>query len=306
MARKQLTQAQVEKIRAERQEKARELQASIATQVERLTRSEQWQAMLDFATKFHAYSFNNLLLIQAQCAHATQVAGFRQWQTLGRQVRRGEKAIKIFGYGERKLNPNTEDNEDQEETATTEDGRPGVVRYYPILNVFDISQTDPIEGVEEPPTVTRLLTGEDTKGLYTHVHEFLKGMGWSVKRSPLAKQLNGYTETGGSHLVVINSRLEEAQAAKTLLHEAAHVLLHSDEPHKEYVAHRGLKEVEAESVAYTVAGAFGMDTSQYTIGYVAGWAKADVDVIKQSATNVLKAAHALIEAISSELDTQAA
>lgn len=235
------------------------------------------------------------------------MSGFRHWQTLGRRVRRGEKAIKVFGYGERKINPNTEqENEHQDEVSTTEDGRPAVAGYYPILSVFDISQTDPIEGAEEPPTVTHLLTGEDTKGLYTQVHDFLKGKGWSVKRSPLARQLNGYTETGGSWQVVINSRVEEAQAAKTLLHEAAHVLLHSDEPHEEYVAHRGLKEVEAESVAYTVAGAFGMDASQYTIGYGAGWAKVDVEVIRQSATNVLKAAQVLIEAISNQLDAQAA
>ena len=84
------------------------------------------------------------------------------------------------------------------------------------------------------------------------------------------------------------------------------MLLHSEESYAEYVAHRGLKEVEAESVAYVVAGAFGMDTSQYTIGYVAGWSKTDVEVIKQSATNVLKAAHVLIEAISNQIALAAA
>lgn len=309
MARTPLTKAQIEKIRAQRLEKAKELQEGIAARVEELVDSFAWQAMLDFASKFHAYSFNNLLLIQMQNPNASQVAGFRQWQKLGRQVRRGEKAIKIFGYGERKTNPkNTTETtgEGDTEQPVEEEVRPGVVRYYPIVNVFDISQTDPIEGAEQPPAVARLLTGEDTEGLYAQVLEFLQGRGWSVTRSMLEAGLNGYTETSGSRQVVISSRLEDAQAAKTLLHEAAHVLLHSEESYAEYVAHRGLKEVEAESVAYVVAGAFGMDTSPYTIGYVAGWSKTDVEVIKQSATNVLKAAHVLIEAISNQIDTEAA
>lgn len=91
--------------------------------------------------------------------------------------------------------------------------------------------------------------------------------------------------------------LSDAQAAKTILHEAAHVLLHAEEGHAEYVAHRGVKECEAESVAYVVAGIHGLDTAAYSVGYVAGWTGADAETIQATAGAVLPAAHTLAEAL---------
>ena len=86
--------------------------------------------------------------------------------------------------------------------------------------------------------------------------------------------------------------------AKTALHEAAHVILHAEEDHAEYVEHRGIKETEAESVAYIVAGILGLDTSAYSVGYVAGWSKCEAETIKATAANVLRTAHALADAIT--------
>lgn len=264
---------------------AKALQASISDQVQALTSSDEWKRYLDFMGSFHDYSLNNVMLILSQMRTATAVAGFRQWQAKGRQVRKGEKAIKIFGYATKKIADATEDSEEERRV------------YFPMLSVFDISQTDPIDG-HETPTVTHLLTGSDDAGIYAATEQWLIGQGWTITRERIDGEINGYTTTDGSYQIVVSDRLEPAAAAKTLLHEAAHAILHSDKDRADYVAHRGMRETEAESVAYVVAGVLGMDTSAYTIGYVAGWSEGDLEVIKASAGNVLKAAHILIDALT--------
>jgi hypothetical protein len=110
----------------------------------------------------------------------------------------------------------------------------------------------------------------------------------------------------GTKRVVIDANLSPAQAAKTALHEAAHVLLHSTEEHAEYVEHRGIKETEAESVAYIVAGMLGLDTSDYSVGYVAGWSNCDAETIKATAANVLRTAHTLADALTENEESEAA
>ncbi len=368
MARKTTTK----RTAAERAEQAKELQASIAAQVEELRNSEQWRRYLDFLQAFHTYSLGNVLLILSQCPHATHVAGYRKWQELGRQVRKGEKALKIFGYSTKKITRKEED-QDQSTTQTKEDenGQRVTVRVrYPVLSVFDISQTDPIEGVEQVSEPVQLLTGEDTAQVVATVTEWLTGQGWTVTRETIqgkasslqhtaagwqtrpnaftgaeeqyritpdgqeqivrptpsgnwhavlvgtdgaesilysgpskeqakgsfdAFRVNGYTTPDGTRRVVIGDHLSPAAAAKTILHEAAHVLLHTDQDHAEYVAHRGVCEIEAESVAYVVAGLLGIDTSAYSIGYIAEWSNGKAEVIKNTAANVLRAAHTLAD-----------
>ena len=103
----------------QRQAEAKELHDKLAAQVEALADSGEWQRFLDYAASFHNYSINNLLLIIAQCPHATQVAGFRQWQAKGRQVRKGEKAIKIFGYSSKKITEKNDQTGEEEEKKIT-------------------------------------------------------------------------------------------------------------------------------------------------------------------------------------------
>ena len=272
-----------------RKAKATQLQETILAQVETLCESEQWKRYLDFAQAFHSYSFKNLLLILAQLPEATEVAGFRKWQSLGRQVRKGSKAIKIFGYSERKIKADDEEKEESDGTKK--------VPYFPMLSVFDISQTDETADWVDPD-IAKELDGYDEGNIYEKTQHYLEELGWSVERSPLSEGINGYTKTDGSKRVVINNKLSNAMAAKTLLHEAAHVLLHSNEDHATYVEHRGLKECEAESTAYVVAGALGLDTTAYTIGYIAGWTRGDLEIVKATGENVLKTAHKIIEKIT--------
>lgn len=283
----------------DRRAQAEALQASIADQVEQLRDSEQWIRFLDFARSFHRYSINNLLLILSQQPTSSRVAGFRQWQVKGRQVRKGERAIRIFGYAQKHLT--AEDSTDKEQQAV-EDGQK-VITYFPVLSVFDIGQTDLVDpDADDPSTLAQQLTGDDVAGIVDAVTHYLQKQGWTLTRQPISGTANGYTDPA-TRRVVVDAGVSAAQAAKTALHEAAHVILHAKEDMAEYVEHRGIKETEAESVAYVVAGLLGIDTSRYSIGYVAGWSAGDTATIKTTAARVLHAAHILAEAIT-DTDSQ--
>lgn len=272
----------------ERQAEAEALQASIVKQVQQLADSGQWRAFLEFARSFHNYSLNNLLLILAQNPDATMVAGFRQWQAKGRQVRKGEKSIKIFGYREKKT--------DRDDEAANEGDH--VIRYFPTLSVFDIAQTNPIEGAEPiPRDPTNRLIGDDDHGIMAPLTRHLQSHGWTFHRAPLSSA-NGITDPQ-TRRVTLAENLAIAQAAKTLIHETAHIQMRHIDDVDQYRAHRGRMEVEAESVAYIVAGLNGFDTSAYSIGYIAGWANEDTTPIRDTAARVLKTAHTLAEIITS-------
>jgi antirestriction protein ArdC len=269
---------------AERQAEAEALHASIVEQVQRLADSGQWRAFLEFARSFHNYSLNNLLLILAQKPDAIMVAGFRQWQAKGRQVRKGEKSIKIFGYREKKTETAADDD------TSSDEGR--VVRYFPTLSVFDITQTDPIEGADPLPSdPTQQLTGDQDHGLITPLSDHLESRGWTISREPLTRA-SGYTDPETLR-VILAEGISVEQSAKTLIHETAHIELRHIDSVEEYRQHRGRMEVEAESVAFVVAGLCGFDTSAYSIGYIAGWSDQDVTVIRDSASRVLAAVHSI-------------
>jgi antirestriction protein ArdC len=266
----------------QRKAEAEALHQSIIDQVQQLADSGQWRRFLDFARSFHTYSLSNLLLILAQNSDATMVAGFRQWQAKGRQVRRGEKAIKIFGYAQAKARKESE--EEDAEASASERNR----IYFPVLSVFDISQTDPLEGAEPiPENPSQRLTGIDDAGILAPLIERLKHDGWTISRAPM-QNANGYTDPD-ARTIVLASGLGSAQEAKTLLHEAAHIELRHTDDLDEYRNHRGRMEVEAESVAYIVAGIRGLDTSAYSIGYIAGWADQNAEMVRMSAQRVLAA-----------------
>lgn len=271
-----------------KQARARELQASISTQVMSLHKSENWAQYLKYASSFHNYSFNNVMLIMSQRPNATQVAGYRAWTEKGRQVRKGEKGIQIYGFSRVKV------KDEDGNPELDKNGKPVTRTIYPVLTVFDVSQTDLVDPSKEHSSPTLLLQGDDEQELYPKAQNFLESEGWNVSRGETMPGVNGYTTLDGSRRVVVNEHLSEAQSAKTLIHESAHAILHSEEGFESYVEHRGAKETEAESVAYCVAGAYGMDTSDYSIGYVAGWSGGDEETIRASAERVLKASNTLL------------
>ncbi|WP_280454796.1 ImmA/IrrE family metallo-endopeptidase [Nocardia brasiliensis] len=298
-ARRPLTPAQRARKDAEYTERAEALHAELTSKVSQLVASDQWTAFLNFTASFHHYSLNNTLLILAQCPTASQVAGWDKWRKLGRKVNQ-KCSIRI--YGRPFYTVKDKDAKTGEETKRRVACRP------PIVCVWDISQTEPIPGMAQPGELARRLSGEDDANIYDRVATVLLERGWDVSREEIPGEKNGYTTLTGPRRVVVDAGLAPAQAAKTLIHELAHVILHADPFRAAEDAgdeipplHRGIWETEAESVAYVVAAMLGLDTSDYSVGYVAGWTDGNSDLVAQTATRV----HAAAVEIAKALDIDA-
>jgi antirestriction protein ArdC len=244
-----------------------------------------WQRWLSVAARFHRYSFNNQILIAAQRPDATHVAGYRHWQTLGRQVRRGERGIAILApctHRHTETDPDTGD-----ETTRT------ILRGFRPVTVFDIAQTD---GDPLPtPAAPAMIEGDAPATLLENLTAQIRAQGFTYQRAPLAHRpgANGLTDYE-THTVTVRSDLPHGHAAKTSAHELAHVLLHHP---LAGIRSRSHAEVEAESVAYVVCHAAGLDTGAYTFPYVAAWAHGDLAVVTATADRVITGARAILDNI---------
>jgi DNA primase len=257
-----------------------ELLAQLQAGVENLTTGEEWQRMLDMSNRLYAYSFGNVLLINTQRPGATMVAGYRRWQELGRQVRRGERSIRILAP----VLVKKEDDDGNEKRALV--GFRGT-------GVFDVGQT---EGPPLPDVRPCLLEGDAPSGLWDALAGQVGGRGFVLERGPCGPA-NGLTDFT-TRTVRVRADVSPAQAAKTLAHELAHVVLHGPEKVR-YFACRGRCEVEAESVAYIVAGWAGLPTDDYNFPYVAHWADSDWRKVQETGTVVLQAARDIIASATS-------
>ena len=248
--------------------------------ITKLIESGEWTRYLKTQAAFHNYSFGNTLLIASQCPEASRVAGFKTWQKLGRHVRKGEKAIKILAP--------------RPYTVTDEEGKERDKVAFASVSVFDISQTDG----EDLPTVANKLTGDD-KGLIAKLAAFSNNRGVKVAITATSEGMNGFYSPEKDSITVSDA-LEPAQQAKTLAHEIAHSFLHRDL--EVYRAHRPDSELEAESVAFVVLNHFGIDSGDYSFGYVASWRGADnaVSTLKACATRIQATAKAIIDGIENK------
>ncbi|CAL8977519.1 hypothetical protein PROP_02217 [Propionicimonas sp. T2.31MG-18] len=267
MASRNLTDEQREAADQARRETVEQLHEQLAEGIANLDDKDAWQRWLGMASKLHRYSFNNVVLTMMQKPDATMIAGYRAWQAMGHQVRRGERAIKILGPVTRKVE--LVDRLTGEPIRDAEGRQQYVWQLVGVrpVSVFDASQVDP--PVESPPKPT-LLRGQAPPGLWDSLAELVEAEGFRLARGDCGGA-NGLTDYLGRE-VRVRADVDDAQAVKTLAHELAHVLIRPD-PGEPYAgACRGRREVEAESVAYVVAAAHNLDTSQYTFNYVAGWA----------------------------------
>ena len=258
-----------------------ELLEGLSAGIAELTTSEKWKQYLDVQSKFYRYSPNNVMLLLLQNENVTRVAGFKKWKELGRQVMAKESALRI-------LAPMTYQKDNLEGEKTSE------IRGWKMVPVFDISQT---EGPELPDVVSKL-EGLAPEGVFDRLTEFANSIGFRVERpESLESGANGDTTHSEGRIRVVASN-SEAQQAKTLAHEIGHALLHDPESPATKDVARGLKELEAESAAYVICTALDMDTSDYSFGYVAGWAGGGPEAIqgiKESATRIQKAATAVLK-----------
>lgn len=295
--------------------KVAQAQETLATEVMALQSGDDWRRYLAFQSRLHTYSPNNVMLIIAQHVLAyregqvsapepTYVAGFNTWRALGRTVDKGQHGYAVLApcRYERQIAVDSDGNarrlaggEAPAEGERLE--RRNLLAGFRIEYVFDVSQTS---GAEVPePVHPKLLEGHAPQGLGSSVLAVIEDAGYRVDTVASAAAIggaNGQTDWG-QKIVLVRSDMDEAAMAKTLIHEAAHVLLHTNPPGM-YLP-RPLKEVEAESVAYVVASAHGMATGDYSFPYVASWAGENgAKAVQATQVRVAKAARQIIESSS--------
>ena len=288
-------------------ERMKEITDRLETGIQELFESERYKAYLTTMSKFHSYSFNNTLLIAMQGGQL--VAGYNKWRDdFHRNVKKGEKAIKILAPAPFKAKKEVQKLDAQGRPVMGKDGKPVTevqeiqVPAFKIVSVFDVSQTEgeplPSIGVEE-------LTGSVER-----YGEFFKAL---EQTSPVPI---GFEDIpGGSHgyyhltekRIAIQEGMSELQTLKTAIHEIAHSKLHAIDPEAPAIEQADrpdsrTREVQAESVAYAVCQHYGLDTSDYSFGYVAGWSSGkDLKELKVSLETIRATAHELITTIDGHL-----
>lgn len=285
------------------QNQVKEITDKLEQGIKELFKSEKYLAYLNTMSKFHNYSYNNILLIAMQKPDATLIAGYNAWKNVhGRQVMKGEKAIKILAPAPYKIV--TEKEKIDPKTGKQEldsNGKPIVEKVevkipaYKIVSVFDISQT---EGKEIPTIGVNELTGEVDN--YKIFFEALtKSCPIPVSFEGIQSGANGYFSPA-ERKIAIKEGMSQIQTVKTLIHEMAHQKLHSGQ--ERVIQSRSSKEVEAESVAYTICQHYGIDTSDYSFAYIAGWsAGKDVPELKESLGIIRKSASEMITEIDKNI-----
>ena len=288
-------------------ERMKEITDRLETGIQELFESERYKAYLTTMSKFHSYSFNNTLLIAMQGGQL--VAGYNKWRdNFHRNVKKGEKAIKILAPAPFKAKKEVQKLDAQGRPVMGKDGKPVTevqeiqVPAFKIVSVFDVSQTEgeplPSIGVEE-------LTGSVER-----YGEFFKAL---EQTSPVPI---GFEDIpGGSHgyyhltekRIAIQEGMSELQTLKTAIHEIAHSKLHAIDPEAPAIEQADrpdsrTREVQAESVAYAVCQHYGLDTSDYSFGYVAGWSSGkELKELKASLETIRATAHELITTIDGHL-----
>ena len=256
--------------------------------------SGQYAAYLTAMSKFYHYSFGNTMLIFIQCPNATHVAGYHDWRrNFGRQVKRGERGITILAPCPYRR------KEEVEEAAS--DGSPATsVQWvqrmgFRTVTVFDVSQT---EG-KPLPELAKKLTGDVAQ--YESMVAALRGISpYPISIEPFQGTAYGCCNFVEQRILV-QPDMSQIQTIKTMIHEVSHAKLHAPEKTEELPQHkqRFVREMEAESVAYVVCRHFGIDTSDYSFGYVAGWSRGrELSQLRESLDLIRNTAAELIDGIS--------
>lgn len=295
--------------RTEKQ-KVQEITDKLEEGLKELFESEKYKTYLSTMSKFHNYSFNNTLLIAMQKPEATLVAGYKAWQkNFERHVNKGEKAIRILAPApykikeERdKLDPVTGEMMFDENGMPQKEQVEVTIPAFRAVSVFDVSQTDgkPIPELEAQELLSTVEGYEDFVQALMNVAPVPIGF------EDIPGDSKGYFHTEEKRIAV-QENMSESQTLKTMVHEVAHSMLHNKEINRDDLMEvpakdRNTKEVEAESVAYTVCQHFGIDTSDYSFGYIVGWSSGkDMKELKSSLDIIRKTSSELITGIEGVL-----
>ena len=279
---------------------------SLESGVEELFTSNRYQEFLKTMAKFHNYSFNNTMLIAMQRPDATLVTSYKNWQSMGRQVMKGEKGITIIAPAPYKKMKEKEVLDENQRPIMGTDGKPKTeqvevtVPHFKAVTVFDIAQTsgEPIQTLA-PELLTAAVQDFDS-----FMQDIQKISPVPIRFDEIDGNANGYYHNADKE-IVIKKGLSESQTLKTAIHETVHAKLHD----KEIMESLGVekdrltKEVEAESVAYCVCSSFGLDTSDYSFPYIAGWSSSrEMKEMKASMDVIRKTAGEMIDQLTEELE----
>lgn len=288
------------------QQEIKEISEKLEQGVKELFESEKYKEFLHTMSKFHNYSLNNTMLIAMQKPDATLVAGYTAWQhDHDRHVMKGEKGIRIFAPApykikeERdKIDPVTNKPVLDENNSPVKEVVEVKIPAFKLVSVFDVSQT---QGKELPTLGVDELLGDVED--YVHFFDALKrSCPVPVEFEKIASGAKGYYHQE-ERRIAINEGMSEVQNVKTLVHEMAHQKLHAVENmDKELNLTRSAKEVEAESIAYVICQHYGIDTAEYSFGYLAGWSEGkDTPELKASLDRIRKASNEMINEIDSHI-----
>jgi len=272
------------------EEKLTALHTQLVEAVAELRSSDKWAQMLAVAARFTTYSPSNVLLIAVQRPDATQVAGIRTWNSLGRHVNKGEHGIAILAPCLYRTADEPAAAADGAPAADSADGGPmprRELRGFRVVHVFDVTQTD---GTPLPDAAPQLLTGDAPRDVWDGLVGLTLQAGYRLDRRTCPAGVNGWTAPE-EKVVVVDKNLEAAQATKTLAHELGHISANHYGRFPDYAIDRvcrGAAEVEAESIAYIVTSHLGMNPAAYSVPYVAGWAD-DLDVLRHHMSTVVTA-----------------
>ena len=283
-------------------EKVKEITTRLEHGVQELLESNRYKEYLNVMSKFHNYSTNNLMLIFMQKPDATLIAGYNSWKNLfGRQVQKGEKGIKILAPSPYKIKKKIEKTDPQtHKPIIGENGNPVTeeievtVPAFKVVSVFDISQTS---GRELPQVGINELVGE-VNGYEDFFEAIKKSCPVPIEYENIATNAKGYCT---KDRIAIKEGMSQVQNVKTVIHELAHHKLHFGDDKSFQTRNR--KEVEAESVAYTICQHYGIDTSEYSFGYIASWsAGKKLDELKESLEVIQKASSEIITEIDKNIE----
>lgn len=288
------------KYKSNREEKMSEIQERLMAGTKEIYESGKWAEYISVMSKFPHYSINNCILIASQCPHASYVCGYKKWNEFNRNVLKGESGIMIFAPIKGKVETEEPKFDENAKPVLNEDGTQQsekVTREYKTFRpcyVFDLSQT---EGDPLPTLATRLEESVED-------YETLKNILVSVSPVPISfeevpGEANGFYSPTEMRIVVQDG-MPELQTIKTMLHEIAHATYgHGGKDDK---WDKESREIQAESTAFWVAGMLGLDTGDYSFGYITGWSKdREVSELKENLELIKNTANDLVTKIEEKL-----
>lgn len=270
------------KTNEEKKQELQKLSDKLVQGIKGYLQSDKYKELLNNMNKFHKYSFQNCILIGLQCPDASLVTTYPKWKKLNKQVKKGEHGIKIFVPIRKVVDIETKQKDENGNILKDEFGNE-IVRTeqrtylkYKIGNVFDISQTEQMKGKKELSLSPVKMLNEEIQN-FDKVFNILKEISKvDIMIEKISGSANGYY-SNKEKKIVINEGMSSSQTIKTTIHEIAHSILHVEENAENS---RNVKELQAESVAYIVCQHYGIDTSDYSFGYVGTWMEEEEQLLE--------------------------